>query len=86
MKGDLTALGLWFLLDGLDGAEPGLEAIRPGRKWKEQEWSFMSLRVYSEILLKLWWENLFLLEVNQGSWVIVVRPDACVVNPPKRRM
>lgn len=46
----------------------------------------MSLRVYSEILLKLWWENLFLLEVNQGSWVIVVRPDAYVVNPPKRRI
>lgn len=29
---------------------------------------------------------MFILEVNQGSWGIVVRPDACVVNPPKKRV
>lgn len=65
----------------------GLWKPRPERIWKRQEGSFMSLRVYSEILLKLWWENLFLLEVNQGSWGIVCGETRCLCGESsKRRM
>lgn len=55
---------------------------RPEGKWKGQEGSFMSLRVYSEILKTLVGKSV----PPRSSWGIVVRPDACVVNPPKRRM
>lgn len=37
MKGDLTALGMLFLLDGLEEAELGLEAMRPYRNFRTVE-------------------------------------------------
>lgn len=98
LGGDLTsALGVWVLA-GFDGLEQsrdwrpedhagvlGLGKPGPERTWKGQKGSGLSPKSSFEGSLETLVENVCIPEVNQGSWGIVGRPDACVVDPLKRR-